>query len=220
MLRNPQSNRNLILVDTPAFDHSGASDDEVLGTISDWIRTSSALSSHFTSILLILLLTPRCPKNALFGGIIYLHDITIQKPIFGPTWPIGYLASPEPTSHVLFTTVNWDKMTKENEGAAIAREEELKAKALKPLIKGGAQMRRFLNTHDSAWMVVNTLLELNPLEFHVLQRDLERICLAAKRIRKPPLPRKGFFSRLSGSFGRSQVCITIPLNHTYNLHLS
>ena len=81
-------------------------------------------------------------------------------------------------------------------------------------------MRRFLNTHDSAWRTVDTLLELNPLDIQVLYRELERICLSAKRIPKPPLPRKGFFSRLSGSFGRFQVCIAIPRNHTYNLHLS
>ena len=117
-------------------------------------------------------------------------------------------------------TVNWDRMTKENEGAAIAREEELTAKAWKPVIKGAAQTRRFLNTHDSAWMAVDTLLELNPLGINVLQRELERICLTAKRIHKKPPARTGFFSSLFGLYRRSQVCIPIPLSRTYNSRLS
>ena len=219
-LKNPQSNRNVVFVDTPGFDHFDASDEEILGIINDWIRTSSASSTHFSSNVLIHLLIRRCPANALFGGIIYLHDITIQKPIFGPTWPLGYLASPEPVGHLLLTTVNWDRMTEEHERAAIAREDELKTQAWKPVLKGGAQIRRFLNTYDSAWMAVNTLLELNPLELHVLQRELERICVASKRIRKPPLPRKGFFSSLFGFFGRSQVCVYNLVSRKYNLHLS
>jgi len=111
-------------------------------------------------------------------------------------------------------------MTEEHERAAIAREDELKTQAWKPVLKGGAQIRRFLNTYDSAWMAVNTLLELNPLELHVLQRELERICVASKRIRKPPLPRKGFFSSLFGFFGRSQVCVYNLVSRKYNLHLS
>jgi len=111
-------------------------------------------------------------------------------------------------------------MTEENEHAATAREDELKAKAWKPVVKGGAQIRRFLNTHDSAWMAVNALLQLNPLELHVLQRELERICSHAKRIPKPPLPRKGFFSSLFGFFGRSQVCVYNLVSRKYNSRLS
>jgi len=111
-------------------------------------------------------------------------------------------------------------MTKENEGVAIAREDELKTKAWKSVVQGGAQIRRFLNTYDSAWMAVDTLLELNPLELHVLQRELERICLAAKRIRKPLPPRKGFFASLFGFFGRSQVCVYNLVSRRYNSRLS
>ena len=38
-LQHPQTQRSLILVDTPGFDHFGASDEEVLGIICEWIRT-------------------------------------------------------------------------------------------------------------------------------------------------------------------------------------
>ena len=38
-LQHPQTQRNLILVDTPGFDHFEASDDEVLGILCEWIRT-------------------------------------------------------------------------------------------------------------------------------------------------------------------------------------
>jgi len=104
-------------------------------------------------------------------------------------------------------------MTQEDERAAIAREDELKAKAWKPAIRGGARTHRFLNTHDSAWLAVNMLLELDPLELHVFQKELERIRVISKRTSKNPLPRKGFFSSL-------QVCFPIPVNRTYNSRLS
>jgi len=95
-------------------------------------------------------------------------------------------------------------MTENERAAAIAREEELKSSAWKTVVNGGAQTRRFLNTHDSAWMAVDTLLELDPLELEAFRGELERICSIIEKFPKRALPSKGIFSFLFGLiFGRS-----------------
>ena len=166
------------------------------------------------------ILTLRCSANTLLGGIIYLHDITIQRPVFAPAWPIGYLNRPEPAGHVLLTTGNWDRMTDVDERAANVREEQLKTSAWKAVVNGGAKTGRFLNTHDSAWMAVETLLNLDPLKLHVLQKELERCASFARKVPKRRPPRKGFFSFLFGLFGRSQVCIpSYSLAHITQVYL-
>jgi len=202
-VEHPQSKQKLVLVDTPGFDHSNASDKQVWCIIRKAICESSAPSTHFTSNILIIFLIPRCSSNVLFGGVIYLHDITIQKPNFGTFWPIGHLARPEPASHVVLTMRSRDRMTDTD---AIDREKELKASAWKNAIEGGARTGHFLNTHDSAWEAVDTLLELDPLELRLLRTELKKICKAFEKISEKPLPSKGFFSSLFSLFGRSQVC--------------
>jgi len=54
VLQDPRSKRSIVLVDTPGFDRITAADEEIQSKIVHWIRTSSALFSHFTSSLLTL----------------------------------------------------------------------------------------------------------------------------------------------------------------------
>jgi len=146
----------------------------------------------------------RCSVDAKFGGVVYLHDITEDRvgATFGPSWPIGYLARPEPARHVLLTTVKWDRVNVNPDLglAADRRERELTTSSWKRVVEGGARTCRFLNTHDSAWKVVDTLLQRDPLELHVIQRELERIRKACKKPRKLKQGR-GFFAFLFGLFG-------------------
>ena len=168
--------------------------------------------------LLILLLIRRCSADALFGGIIYLHDITIRRPTFGPSWPINYLTIPEPVDHVLLTTSKWDQIPHEFEDAA-AREGELKASAWKRIVKASGPPCRFFNTQESAWKIVDTLLALVPVPLDVLQQDIQRTRTLFARRAPRKSPGEGFFSFLFGLFGHSQVCIqswsVADITHVY-----
>jgi len=168
--------------------------------------------------LLIPLLILRCSADALFGGIIYLHDITIRRPTFGPSWPINYLTIPEPVDHVLLTTSKWDQIPHEFEDAA-SREGELEASAWKRIVKASVPPCRFLNTQDSAWEIVDTLLALVPVPLDVLQKDIQRTHALFARRAPRKSPGEGFFSYLFGLFGHSQVRIqswsVADITHVY-----
>jgi hypothetical protein len=138
----------------------------------------------------------RCSADALFGGIVYLHDITQDRAVtYGPSWPVGYLSRPEPARHLLLTTVKWDRAVSGPDYAE--RENELRRGVWKGIGEGGAKICRFSNTKSSAWDVINTLLELQPLELQVLQKELDRIRRATSKP-TPPMQRKGIFARLFG----------------------
>lgn len=143
----------------------------------------------------------RCSSDVLFGGIVYLHDITQDRvgTTYGPSWPIGYLSRPEPAQHLLLTTVKWDRAELVSGPDYNRRENELRRGVWKGIGDGGAKICRFRNTNSSAWEVINTILELQPLELQVLQKELDRIRRAAT---KPAAPRqkKGIFAKLFSFF--------------------
>ena len=153
-------------------------------------------SSRFMQSLLTYRLTHRCTEDTIFGGIIYLHDITRDRATFGPSWPIGYLPSPEPVDHVLLTTTKWDKLkTPEELEVGPQRLSELERVQWQRLIRGGAMLCRFDNTQDSAWNVVDTLLAIKPLDLELLRRDLDRIhkTMAVLKARLAR-PKRAFFA--------------------------
>ncbi|THU87668.1 hypothetical protein K435DRAFT_867056 [Dendrothele bispora CBS 962.96] len=175
---NP-SERPIIFVETPGFNHIKVNDFEILRHISEWMSRS-------------------CKLDVRVGGIIYFHPIN-QSRISETNWLLNYLSSPEPVQHLLLTTTKWDGRLTEYEH----RERELKHKAWKGLLDRGARTSQFRNdlSPESAWKVINMLLDLEPLELRILKRDLDKICAGNGNTAHNTKPRKGLFSKLFRLFG-------------------
>jgi len=167
-------------------------------------------SSRFMQSLLTYRPTHRCTKDTIFGGIIYLHDISQDRAVFGPFWPLKYLLRPEPVDHVLLTTTKWDRL--ETRAVGFQRSSELERGQWEVLLSGGAKLCRFDNTQDSAWNVVDTLLAIKPLDLEILRSDLDRIqkgmaILKARLAR----PKRAFFAFIF-DFIKSKVRILMFLS--------
>jgi hypothetical protein len=91
---------------------------------------------------------------------------------------------------VILVTVDGDS------DAAKRRESQLKSS-----IWRGVQTCQFMNTQESAWTILDTILEVDPINLQYIQDELDRICttLPTKFASKP---NRSFFSTLFGSFFR------------------
>jgi len=96
------------------------------------------------------------------------------------------------STHVLLTTTKWD--TVDYEPTAYL-EQDLRKSTWANIIEGGARTCRFLNTHESAWKVVDTLLQRDPLELHIIQQELPDATNS-----NLPHKRRGFFAFLFSLF--------------------
>ena len=72
----------------------------------------------------------------------------------------GELTGRKGTNNVVLATTMWDKLhAKLDDGGK--REKGLKKKYWKVMIRNGAGVERFLNTPDSAWSIVNNVVDRN-----------------------------------------------------------
>jgi hypothetical protein len=97
------------------------------------------------------------------------------------------LSNPEPARRVILVTVKGDDVTPSQ---ADHREKQLKNNTWQKAVKGGSQMCRFVNTKDSAWSIVDMILERGAIELSCVQKELEGICSAlpnSRRISTSPL---------------------------------
>jgi hypothetical protein len=109
------------------------------------------------------------------------------------------LSHPEIVRRVILATVKDDGVTLSE---AEFRENKLKDNTWREAVKGGSQMCRFLNTKDSAWSIVDMLLERDTIEPSCIQKELERIRTKLPTAVAPPTSfRKmlNFFSSLFSS---------------------
>ena len=83
------------------------------------------------------------------------------------------LSNPEPARRVILATVKGDDVTPSQ---ADHREKQLKDNTWQKAVKGGSQMCRFVNTKDSAWSIVDMILEKGVIELSCIQKELEGIC--------------------------------------------
>ncbi|THU96281.1 hypothetical protein K435DRAFT_858681 [Dendrothele bispora CBS 962.96] len=176
---NP-SERPIIFVETPGFNHLKVDDYQILRLVSEWMAKS-------------------CAPDVDVGGIIYLHDIS-QPRTNKTKCLLDGLSSPETIKHLLLTTTKWDGRLREYE----PREKELKRKTWQKLLDRGAQISQFGNDRltgtESAWKVINMLLKQGPLELGILQQDLDRIAGKGNQAHKKK-SRKGLFAKLFKLFG-------------------
>ena len=100
------------------------------------------------------------------------------------------LSDPEPAHRVILATVKGDDVTPSQ---ADRREKQLMDDTWQKAINGGSQMCRFVNTKDSAWSIVDMILEKDAIKLSCIQKELERICSR--------LPNSGRSGRKSPFFG-------------------
>jgi len=158
-VRHPENpTLSVIFIEWPGFDQQFLTDREILKRTIEWLKTSY----H---------------SDVPFGGIIFLHDISVtraQPKLDSPISVLERLTRPHPAGHVVMTTVRWEKV--QDDGlVAQQKEQELQGRIWKRILESGGEMRRFINTADSAWDIVDTLLGKNPLKLGTVREDLDRI---------------------------------------------
>ena len=104
-----------------------------------------------------------------------------------PTKLSGY----EP-HRVVLATVDGDSE------AAKRRENQLKSS-----IWQDVQTRQFVNTQESAWNILDTILDVDPIKLQYIRDELERICTTLPT-QFSPRQNRSFFSSLFGSFFSSR----------------
>ncbi|KAF9465249.1 P-loop containing nucleoside triphosphate hydrolase protein [Collybia nuda] len=153
--------RRIIIVDTPGFDDTYLDDSEILRRIAAWLAMSYK-------------------KEMKIAGVIYLHDISQPRILGTVTKNFGMfrkLCGDEILSSVILGTTKWGQTDHKSEKR---REHQLREKSdWKEMLEKGATMHRFLDDHDSAWDMVNSVLqrtqEVNALYIQHELVDMEKL---------------------------------------------
>ncbi|KIM49707.1 hypothetical protein M413DRAFT_21870 [Hebeloma cylindrosporum] len=156
----------IVLVDTPGFDDFGTGpvDENTFKLIGSWLKKASK-------------------KGILLSGIVYTHSIEQRR--LNRFWMrsddlhlFSELTGRDGAKNVVFTTTNWDLLGLRNYGG-IEREEHLKKSHWFHMISHGALVDRFLNTPDSAWSIIYSIVDENyhkaPLSFPQKKVDQEAL---------------------------------------------
>ncbi|KDQ53005.1 hypothetical protein JAAARDRAFT_137770, partial [Jaapia argillacea MUCL 33604] len=138
-LQSPNSDYDVVFVDTPGFDDTHKSDTVILNLISDWLN-----KTYNNKILL--------------SGILYFHRISDNRMAGTPLKNLDMfqkLCGKNALENVILTTTMWDEV---DESTGSAREEELKSKYWSYMLAKKSRTSRFLNTPQSAWAVLDPIL--------------------------------------------------------------
>ncbi|KAH7914573.1 P-loop containing nucleoside triphosphate hydrolase protein [Hygrophoropsis aurantiaca] len=143
--RHPEDpSRRIVFVDTPGFDNtcedSFAGDWSILRRVATWL----ARSYH--------------PDKKL-AGVIYLHEISQTR---GPKMPaetmtiLNKLCGSSTHKNVVLATTKWCGISY---GAGKQREKQLGATLWSDMLSRGSQMVQFQGTRESAWAVLNLIMQ-------------------------------------------------------------
>ncbi|KAF9489928.1 hypothetical protein BDN71DRAFT_249193 [Pleurotus eryngii] len=135
------SNKDVLLVDTPAFDHDKLN----LPQIEDMIRKQ---------------LKDMTKRKIDITGIIYFHPITANRLTEVPKDHMGVferLVGKCPAQRVLLATSGW-KDLRDTQNVGSQRELQLRQDYWKEMLEGGSRILRFEGTKDSAWHLIRAVL--------------------------------------------------------------
>ncbi|KAH7925406.1 hypothetical protein BV22DRAFT_1129068 [Leucogyrophana mollusca] len=173
--------RRIIFVDTPGFIDVWVNDREILKCIIEWLE-------------------PLHNEGVDLSGIIYLHEITHARcPKETPENLLvpNKLRSPEAVKNVVLATAKWNGVAHDVDEQ---RERQLQASYWKEMIDKGSQTARYLNTHDSAWEIVDRLLQEDRPEGSLIHQELTQVLAQL-----PKKPEPGFVGGfLTFIFGRGR----------------
>ncbi|KAG6833278.1 hypothetical protein H0H87_009453 [Tephrocybe sp. NHM501043] len=142
--------RRIIIVDTPGFDDTYAADSEILRRIANWLAQSYS-------------------ANMTLAGVIYLHEIS-QARMLGTARKnldmFNKLCGDAATKNVILATTKWSQVAG---GTADRREGQLKDRHWDGMIRLGARMARFTDTHESGWNIIGSILD------HMSTSDIDAV---------------------------------------------
>ncbi|KAG1862969.1 hypothetical protein C8R48DRAFT_709095, partial [Suillus tomentosus] len=142
------SPHRIFLVDTPGFNHTYLEESEVVDKISNWLKD----------------------VHLKIAGIIFLHDIT--QPDYSSLnhaiLTVRMLSGSHSLRNVVLTTANWSN----SESAVVEkRQKRLADTEWGNLISQGAKGAHFSGTEDSAWAIIQSIVQ-EPLDEPLqIQRD-------------------------------------------------
>ncbi|KAF8811037.1 hypothetical protein BYT27DRAFT_7185147 [Phlegmacium glaucopus] len=154
MYDHPKYANRLVLVDTPGFDDAEKSDMEILQMIGDWLKQTYK-------------------KNIKLAGIVYLHKITDNRMAGAPHRNLrmfSELCGDQAVKKVILVTTMWDKLAKKSVGAQ--REHNLRIKYWRVMMENGALVARFRNTPQTAWKIIDMIIQEPSAEALLLQEEL------------------------------------------------
>jgi hypothetical protein len=109
------------------------------------------------------------------AGIIYLYDIS-RKRMHGSSFKnftmFRTLCGSDAAVNVILVTTMWSEV---KDSVGRSREQQLSNVYWKPLLDEGSRSNRFLDSFDSAWDIVISLLDKVPLEVIQIQKELVEI---------------------------------------------
>ncbi|RDB17167.1 hypothetical protein Hypma_001806 [Hypsizygus marmoreus] len=145
--------RRIVLIDTPGFNDTWASDHKILNDIQDWFERS-------------------CKSSTQFAGILYLHEISQDRlPPESNYMSPTQLSKPETASNLVVATVKWEEVHQQKG----EKNEALLKEHLKEMCDRGTQIVRFTRTTESACDVVDLMLRGKYTTVDFIQSELSRI---------------------------------------------
>jgi len=145
--------RRVIFVDTPGFDDTYIDDTEILRRIAVWMANSYN-------------------ENMKLAGVIYLHEIS-QTRMLGTSRKnfvmFNRLSGDKAAKDVVLATTKWSHIVEE---VGKKREEQLTQTHWKKMVSLGSQIRRFDDSHQSAWDIVDVILRTGAIEALLIQDEL------------------------------------------------
>ncbi|TDL17134.1 hypothetical protein BD410DRAFT_730415 [Rickenella mellea] len=154
-VRHPDrsKNRGIIFVDTPGFDDTNKADIEVLQLLADWLMNAYK-------------------RKKCLSGVIYLHRITDNRMAGSSLKNLRMFASlcgDRAIRNVVLGTTMWSKVKQE---MGTQRETELHDKHWKSMLARGSKTARFGDSFDSAWKIVDVILECRRADPLLLQEEI------------------------------------------------
>jgi len=114
----------------------------------------------------------RYERGTKLAGIIYLHEIS-QARMFGTSRKslamFGKLCGNEAVKNVTLATTKWSRVFGD-EGPR--RETQLSETYWKRMLNLGSHMARFTDTPESAWDIVELIIEKKPIDALLIQEEL------------------------------------------------
>ena len=171
---HPKYANRLVLVDTPGFDDTNKSDKEILQMIGDWLKKTyfSLLLPRFFSSREGCILFTRYENSIKLAGIVYLHRITDNRMAGTPHRNLrmfAELCGNQGLKKVILATTMWDQVTVTT-GAQ--REHDLRVNYWKVMMDKGASIARFQNTHETAWEIIDKIVQKTSTDALLIQKEL------------------------------------------------
>ncbi|KAL4068434.1 hypothetical protein V8B97DRAFT_822100 [Scleroderma yunnanense] len=131
---------NMVLVDTPGFDHTNKSDLETLCLISKWLKETYR-------------------RKILLSAVLYFHRITDNRMLRTPLHSLRVFETccgDDAMAQVVLVTTMWDEV---EHSAGTERLEELQSTHWKGMIQRGSTIFHYQNTPESAKRLLEEVVE-------------------------------------------------------------